>query len=486
MMTNPRILVGTGELAKYTSSITLGLKELGYEADSLVLPNRIHPFYKKTDYTFMDAEFLDGTTCMKDDNGGVTVQYGPKFFDFVDKYDIFIFVGGTSFLPRMVDVPMLKERGKTIICRQCGTEVRDAEMAKIFWSAHGRRYPYYKRDIETPKVRCSNHRDILSLGRYHPALANKLHNTRMAERYADAIVCAPPSQTVGIRPYFQSGPIINNREFVCNIPKRRTPIILHSPSSTLYKQTDRIIDALAQLKAEGLNFHLELLQDVPHEVVRAKLTEADILIDQISCGSGVLGYEGMASGCAVLSSYNGVESPMPRNRPVLNISFETLKDRIRQVVEDMDLRCGLAERGRDYIDMGIGSPASVGEYMMESLNRTGRYDADIYPTLYSMRAFIPEGETVPDYLNEQTLEIMQVHGVSPQADLQRLVREGLLPDDPTRLATVPRWDMGRLREEGSWVITGQKATYGMPDQTPDQISRHEFTKAKSSSVSESF
>jgi hypothetical protein len=460
----PRILIGTAEIAKTVFNLTKGFKELGYEADSLVLPQHRKEFYAEADYTITEVDFLEGTSGAQGPDGKVQVKAGPKLIDFIESYDIFVFVSGTSLLPRMIDLPLLRKMGKTIISRQCGTEVRDTELAKLFWGAHGHKYPYYERDKATPKIACRTEGDLLNLSRYHPCLANKLHNARVAELYADVISSGPPSQTVGVRPYFQSGPIFDSREFRCQIPKRRVPVILHAPSSMLYKQTDTVLQGLYELQDEGLCFSVVVLHNVPHQVVRQKLLEADILIDDLSCGAGVLAYEGMASGCAVLGGHDGVASPMPRNRPILNATAANFKERVKQVVQDVEFRARLAAKGRDFISAGIGSPASVAAYMLEAVDRDRKGDADLYPTLYAQKAYIPDGETMPDFLKERTLQVLLAHGVHPDTDLQRLLENGILPQGSgAKLEEIPRWDLSCLHELGPWILLGPQATYGVPE-----------------------
>jgi hypothetical protein len=457
----PRILVGTSEIAKYVHNLTKGFRELGLEADSLVLPDGRNKFYPDTEYTLTKPQFLDETTFFRKNDGSVGIRTSRVFADFIKRYDIFVFFAGTSLLPRMIDLPTLKSMGKTVISRQCGSEVRDTELARIFWKDHDNEYPL--RDSAIEKLACASQYDIFGLSRYYPSLANKLHTIRMAERYSDMIVSGAPSQTLGIRPYFQTGPIFDLREFSFRIPRRTVPVILHAPSNMEFKKTPLILEALDELRNEGVAFHLELITGVPHHEVRSKLTEADILIDQLSCGCGTLAYEGMASGCVVLGGHKDSASPLPRNRPVVHITANSIKERLYEVISNVRLRTRLAVDGREYINSGYGSPASVAQYMIDALARDRLGDADLYPTLFAERAFIPEGENIPNYLRELSLTILQRHGTHPDIDLERLANSGLLPDfSGDALAAIPKWDVSRLKEEGPWVLSGPNATYGMP------------------------
>lgn len=457
-----RILIGTTEIAKNVFNLAAGFRELGYETDSLVYgKNR---FYTDSSYTLSGVDFLQDTTYHVKADGTTGIKTSRKFADFVKKYDIFIFIAGSSLLPRLVDLPILRQMGKTIISRHCGTEVRDTHLARIFWEDWGRRYPFYERDLNAEKVGIGRENDLLDLGRYHPSLASKLHNVRTSELYADVVTSGPPSHTLGLRPYVQTGPPIDLRRFRFRIPRRQVPIIVHAPSSMIYKQTDSILSMLEELKNEGLRFHLELLHEVTNEVVRQKLTEADIVIDELSCGSGVLAYEGAAAGCAVLGGHDGISSPLPRNRPVLNITEDNFKERVRRVVKDISYRTYLAVKGREYIDSGVPSPAGVAQRLLQALEQVRKGDSDIYPTLFTERAFMPEGESVPEYLKIRTLKVMRKYGVHPDTDLVRLAREGFIPElKEKETDEIPRWDVSQLKQEGPWILTGPNATYGSPE-----------------------
>jgi hypothetical protein len=461
---NKRVLIGTADIARNVYNLTRGFRELGYQADSLVFsPSR---FYDPA-YTLTHVDFLDDLVWETDEIGNVTPQVPSSFYDFVNKYDIFVFISGSTLLPRMTDLPLLKKMGKTVISRHSGTEVRDYELARIFWNAYERHYPYYLKDKEAPRIQCSTEDGLLGLSRYHPALASKMHNTRMSELYADALFSGPPSHTLALRPYFQSGPAIDTSHIVYKLPLRKVPVILHAPSSSLYKQTDLILNMLRELEEEGLEFKVQLLQEVPNAEVCRAITEADIVIDELSCGSGVLAFEGMAGGCAVLGGHDNISSPLPRNRPVLNINRENFKEAVRRVVLDIPFRKRLARMGRDYIQNGISSPAANAQYTVDGLTREKRGEYDLFPTLFADMAFIPQGEPMPDYLKQRTLEVLLRYGAHPDTDLARLHRQGLLPEGcENRLKEIPRWDIARLVQRGPWILMHETAEYGATQPVP--------------------
>lgn len=460
-----RVLIGTADIARGASNLMRGFRELGYEADTLVYTRS--RFYDDVVYTLTEVDFLSGLAWETDDQGGVVPTVPDSFYEFASRYDLFVFISGATLLPRMTDLPLLKRMGKTIISRHSGTEVRDYELAKTFWGHYGRFYPYYQQDKDAPRIQCDVESDLLGLSRYHPAVASKMHNARMSELYADAIFSGPPSHTLALRPYFQSGPSIDTSHIEYKLPLRRKPVILHAPTSALYKQTDLILTMLRELEDEGLEFELRLLQNVTNGEVCRAITEADIVIDELSCGSGMLAFEAMAGGCAVLGGHDNISSPIPRNRPVLNITRENFKEAVRHVVLDLPLRKQLARLGRDYIQSGLSSPAAIAQYMLDGLERDRRGECDLYPTLFADRASLPEGEPMPEFLKRRTLDVLLRHGAHPETDLDRLAREGFLPSNwANTLRDIPRWDISGLVQRGPWILMHEAAQYGATEPVP--------------------
>ena len=80
--------------------------------------------------------------------------------------------------------------------------------------------------------------------------------------------------------------------------------ILHAPNHRGFKGTEFIIDAVEQLRAEGLLVELVLVEKVPNHRIRELMQEVDILADQcIMTGYALNSMEGMASGLPVLANH---------------------------------------------------------------------------------------------------------------------------------------------------------------------------------------
>lgn len=133
--------------------------------------------------------------------------------------------------------------------------------------------------------------------------------------------------------------------------QRERPVILHAPTRRTTKGTDLILADLDALRAEGLDFELRLLEGVPHEEVRIRLADADILVDNLIAGSyGMVSVEAMACGrVAVANMSDAVRAAHP-DVPVVHVDPTTLRDTLRRLILDRGERQRLAARGRPFVE----------------------------------------------------------------------------------------------------------------------------------------
>lgn len=130
--------------------------------------------------------------------------------------------------------------------------------------------------------------------------------------------------------------------------------IVHAPNHRRIKGTEHLLHAVEALRAEGLQVELVLLERRPNSEVRDALRDADILAEQFLVGYGLLAVEGMASGTAVLSNVGWLPAEVRRHpaiagSPIVDVSVETLTDRLRELVGDPARRRRLGLEGRDYV-----------------------------------------------------------------------------------------------------------------------------------------
>ena len=133
--------------------------------------------------------------------------------------------------------------------------------------------------------------------------------------------------------------------------------IAHAPNHRGFKGSEFIIEAVEQLRAEGLDVELVLLERVQNLEVRRILSgEVDILVEQIiATGYAMNGVEGMAAGLPVLANLEDDALTAVLRRfsyldecPILSATPETVRDRLRALVVSPDLRERLGRAGAAY------------------------------------------------------------------------------------------------------------------------------------------
>ena len=126
--------------------------------------------------------------------------------------------------------------------------------------------------------------------------------------------------------------------------------ILHAPSHRLVKGTDLILAALEELKAEGMEFELLLVEGVSNVQARNLYISADVLIDQLFAGwYGGLAVELMALGKPVLAyireeDLEFIDPQMRLDLPVIQTTPNSLKAVLRSVLQTP--RKNLVDLGR--------------------------------------------------------------------------------------------------------------------------------------------
>ncbi|WP_139273116.1 glycosyltransferase [Pseudomonas migulae] len=144
-------------------------------------------------------------------------------------------------------------------------------------------------------------------------------------------------------------------------PGRVGPLkLLHAPNHREIKGTRHIIRAVEELRAEGIDVELVMVERVPNEEVRRLILEADVIVDQLVIGwYAMFAIEAMASGKPVICHLRrdleelyvaaGLLDGFDEI-PIIRADAFSLKEVIRTLHTDRDILVSAAERGRGYIE----------------------------------------------------------------------------------------------------------------------------------------
>lgn len=135
--------------------------------------------------------------------------------------------------------------------------------------------------------------------------------------------------------------------------------ISHSPNHRYVKGTEFILNAIQKLRDEGLQIKLYLIENKSNQEVKRILeNEVDIHIEQIIyTGYALSAIEGMACGLPVISNEeNEITTRVLRRYsflnecPIVSTSPEKVKDTIRKLILNPELRLDLGRAGRKYVE----------------------------------------------------------------------------------------------------------------------------------------
>jgi len=132
--------------------------------------------------------------------------------------------------------------------------------------------------------------------------------------------------------------------------------VLHTPNHRGFKGTEFILQAITELRQEGFDVELLLIEKMPNTRVRELMQDCDILVEQLIVGYALSGIEGMASGLPVISNVSADQYKVFRRFsfldecPIVSATPESIKDNLRALITRPDLRRELGIAGRTYAE----------------------------------------------------------------------------------------------------------------------------------------
>lgn len=287
-----RILHGPHDYGGAGSRISRAQRELGHRSDFAV-------FYPS--FSRFPVDFI-----LKNENREWTRT--KKLFFFLKclrDYDIFHFHAESIFAAEFKDIPFLKKLGKKVIFHFHGSEIRGKNMH--------------------PRIKLADARLVSS--------------PDLLEFVPDGIWIPQPVDLE----YWTPQP--------ANSPKEKL-ILVHAPTSRKVSGTDYIISAVDELKKEGYKIELYLIEETPYDSLKEYFQKGDIFLDKVTLGIyGTFAIEGMALKKPVCVFIKEDLLPLyPEELPIMNTNPDNLKQNLRKLIEDEDLRRKLGEKGRAYAE----------------------------------------------------------------------------------------------------------------------------------------
>lgn len=319
-----RILHAASDIAGVPSVLARHQRALGHEARNASYVPHAFGFPSDWSYTrWNSASRLRKLSVAV----GVTLRMLPR-------YDVFHLTGERSLLPGMLDLPLLKRLGKTVVVHFHGCDVRQVE-----------------RVIGGPMVHC--HQCQL---RPVCAAGPQLRRRQMALRYADVVICSTPDLQKAVpRSVHVPNPIDLDDWKVPTVTSRRDGrrgfVVAHVPSDPRLKGTDFVIAAANALRAEGYPIELRIKTGIDHNDVRRLYESADLVVDQLLFGwYGLVAIEAMAMGKPVLVYLRADVQQRYPDPPILKANPASIKQVLASAVQQREALVEIGLRGRAYVE----------------------------------------------------------------------------------------------------------------------------------------
>lgn len=318
----PRILIAGYEIGGQMQLLAEAMRKRWYQASSVAFND---------DFRGYQNDIMLSGRGLK--------SYIDRFLFFIWSlfhYDIFHFFWGISLWSfwrfYLLDLPVLKLFGKKVIVHFRGLDVVDIK------------YFDYLRE------KARGNKSIVS-----PPISRKDQIKRLKKwkKYADLILVSEPDLHFVSEKSILSPQVIDTKYWSASrLPKSVDDGIIrvaHAPTSRRKKGTDFIEEAIAELKAEGLNIELVLAENLPHDKIKELYEMCDIGIDQVLYGwHGKVSVEMMSLGLPVICNIEEKYRQYRPDLPIIHGDPNNLKEVIKQLVMDNKLRNEIGEASKFY------------------------------------------------------------------------------------------------------------------------------------------
>ena len=247
----------------------------------------------------------------------------------INFYDIFHFHYASSLKADYKDLPIIQSKGKKMFMHHWGNDIRFHDMARTS-------NPYvYTGDSPSNKT-------------IHDRLTiiSKYVDEAIVQDYEVLPYAAPYYKKVHVIPI-----AIDISRFIPHYPelRKKRPLILHAPTNPAFKGTVFIEDAIKQLKKK-YDFEYRRIEKMSNTEVISLYKQADIIVDQILCGShGLLSVESMALGKPVITYIRpDLQDSFPADLPIVNGNPDNVKEKIAMLLDSPEMRRELGIKGRIY------------------------------------------------------------------------------------------------------------------------------------------
>jgi hypothetical protein len=123
----------------------------------------------------------------------------------------------------------------------------------------------------------------------------------------------------------------------------------HAPTNRLAKGTDKILSILNQLK-EKHPIEIVLIENLNHQQALALKASCHIFIDNLGeIGYGINSLESLSMGIPTAVQLMPDLETVLQDHPFINITEQTMYEKLKQLIDSVDLRKQYAEKGKEWV-----------------------------------------------------------------------------------------------------------------------------------------
>lgn len=339
-----RIAMGPGEVAGYFSRLKAGFDALGIPCEHFVLS--ANPFgYAEQDY-FLRGAYVKLATMRRNSNRvlqllGLVLESAIRAIIFVYaivRCDVFIFSGFASFF-RFHELWLLKLLRKRVLVVYLGSDARPPLFSGRHLDDMG-----FRPDSKAMRAEMFYRAEMI--GRVEKHATFVINHTATAQFFSREFIrlnaVGMPIGDNGVQPK-----IVNNGNSVR---------ILHAPSRPRAKGSDYFRKIIDELRSEGYRIELIELIGVANSVVLHELQLCDFVLDELysDVPLAMLGTEAALFGKPVIvggyyaTQYKS-DNPSLEFPPSLYVEPRNIKDAVRRLIDDPDLRWTLGCQANKFV-----------------------------------------------------------------------------------------------------------------------------------------
>lgn len=254
-----------------------------------------------------------------------------KLVNFIDKFsDVIHFYNGNTFFPENRDLLYFSQKGKKMVMHHWGNDVRSQEKVNKL-----NPYGLPKSYMTDEQI----HKSLIFLSKYiDTAIVQDYEVYPHVKDYYKNVYVLPLACRVKDMPV--SYPDIN----------KETIKVIHAPTNRSFKGSVYVEAAIKELQ-RNKNVVYQAIEKMSHKEAMKAYMEADIVIDQLLCGTyGMLSVEAMAMGKVVIAFIReDVKQHFPQELPIVNARPETLYDVLLQLSKNPSSLAQIGRNSREYV-----------------------------------------------------------------------------------------------------------------------------------------